>query len=1152
MNHSSLRKFAMEARRELLERIEFSARKYGITKEELDQGTIVNSKQFFIHGKPLENEEIKQRNHVIQRMETFGFERILEEISFTWFNRLIALRFMEVNDYLPTRVRVLSSEEGLGIEPDMMKEAFTLDLDLDFDYIYELKQNHQTDELFRYLIFAHCKDLSEVMPFMFDVNVNTMLLFPEGLLQRDSFLQKLIDPRIIPEEDWKHVEIIGWLYQYYIAEENERVISQKGRYKNEDIPFATQLFTPEWIVRYMVQNTLGRYWIEAHPEHEDLKENWEFYLENQNVQIKKSLPTERIIIEELKCFDPAMGSGHILVYMFDVLFQIYQKCGYVEEEIPRLILENNLYGLDIDDRAYQLASFALMMKALQYNPYFLNSVRQEGLRMNLCAIQESNSMTYEEISRLAGETAGDRFGPMKEFIDQFQDAKTIGSLLSVSSYDYEFLTERINALKDEESSLFHRCSNEELIKTLRTFMKQAELMRRTYDILVTNPPYIGRRYLNRTITTYLDQYYPHGKSDLFAAFIEYSFTRTKEKGQIGFMTPFVWMFLQSYEKLRKKIIHECTISSLIQLEYSGFDGATVPICTFTLSNKASELSGEYIRLSDFKGAKNQPIKTKKAVQNPTVSYRYTVQQERFLKVPGIPIAYWVPKSLLNLFHEVKNFRTYIDVTGSQNITANNNRYLRMFWEVDPKKIKKRWVFYAKGGPFRKWYGNIVEVVDWSEEARTFYRENKTSNLLPEQYWFRKGITYNGITSKGFSARIVSDVIYDKKGPTFHILDETLELYFLGMLNTKAIDFIMNMLNPTISYQMRDVNNLPVKFPEDKNQFKRIKELTKENIHLSKADWNSFETSFQFTKHPFLKHPAQTVEASFQKWEQETSERFQRLKANEEELNEIFLKLYGLDKVLAPDVEESDVTVHKADIRRDVKSFLSYAVGCMFGRYSLDKEGLIQEVQKLNEEQTMSFRIVTSNFIPVVDRGMFDDDIIHLLIQFLNETYGEDSLEENLMFLAKGIGKRANETSREALRRYFLTPTQFFADHLRMYKRKPIYWMLTSGPERAFNGYFYIHRYDPTLISVIRTTYVHEVQRQYETERNDYQHLFEETSSQTERRKIKRTIATLDRKVAELKNYDEKLRHYADLQIEIDSDEGVQKNYRILQDLLAKL
>lgn len=1177
MNKTALREFATNARRQLLKKMETSALKYGISAESIKKANVESSDAVFIDGKQLSREEKIQRNKLIDRMNQIGFHQVLEEVAYTWFNRFTALRFMEVNDYLPTRVRVLSSLDQERHEPDMIKEALSLDLELDQEYVYELKMNNETEKLFKYLIIQHCNALYEYMPFMFEtVTGYTELLFPEGLLASDSFIREMTNTSLIPEEDWQKVEIIGWLYQYYIADEKDRVIKAKNRYKKEEIPFATQLFTPEWIVRYMVQNALGRYWIESHPEHRDLIGNWEYFLENPNPKsdvAEKLAPylNKDLDVEQIKCFDPAMGSGHILVYMFDVLYEIYSKCGYTEREIPRLIIENNLFGLDIDDRAYQLASFSLIMKAMEYHPRFLSSIKRKGLKLNVASIQETNGCTEEDIAYIAGEEQGEKFERTKAWFNQFLDGKTIGSLLHLEETDLDFFHERLRELEaDQNEDLFSLELKDRNVPLLKNLLHQAEIMKDTYDVFVTNPPYVGNRYLTPAATAYLQKYYPDVKSDLFSAFIEYSFSATKPNGQIGFMTPFVWMFISTYEKLRKKIIQQRNISSLIQLEYSGFDEATVPICTFTLRNYKSGTSGEYIKLSDFKGAKNQPIQTLKAVQNPEVSYRYTAYDENFSEIPGSPIAYWASPAVQTIFAEFPTLSEFSEPRLGM-ATADNHQFLRFWYEVahddihfsalnreQAAKSGRRWFPYQKGGEYRKWFGNAEYVVDWEDDGRRIrnFTDSKgkvRSHNYNLDYIFKLGITWSALTSGRFGARFSpGGFLFDNAGSSL-FCDSESELYYIqGYLSTKIVDVLFPMINPTLNYQPGTIGVLPIKDEVNLDEKQTIIELVKENNAIAKMEWDQFETSWDFKSHPILtfKNGATRIETAFENWQDFSEQQFQQLKANEEKINDIFIHLYGLQAELKPEVEDKDITYRRADLEREIKSFISYAVGCALGRYSLDEEGLICAGGPIDHSKYKTFPADEDHILPILPDAYMEDDIVTRFIEFVRVVFGDDELEANLEFIANVLKRRKNETARETLYRYFIH--DFFKDHVQMYKKRPIYWLFTSGKEKAFNCLVYSHRYDKATLSRIRTDYLHEYQVRLEAVRGDLLSTVNGEATTREINQAKKELQSLDKKIGELQNYDELLHHMADRQIEIDLDAGVKTNYETFKGLVAKL
>jgi hypothetical protein len=1165
MNKSALKKFATEARKELREKVKIKALQLGITEDAIKEETVQSSDSVFIDGRQLTKEEQRQRNKLIDRIKLKGFNQVIEEVAYTWFNRFAALRFMEVHNYLPTKVRVLSSTHEGSYEPDIIKEALNINLDIDKELIYELKvstKNDATDKLYKHLILAQCNALSPILPFMFGKTYDyTIILFPDGLLSEGSFLRKMTDTDIIPESDWDDVEIIGWLYQYYIAEENERVIKAKKRYKKEEIPFATQLFTPDWIVRYMVQNALGRYWVESHPEHRDLISNWEFYLENPNPEPdfeEKLAPylNKDMKVEEIKCFDPAMGSGHILVYIFDVLYEIYSKCGYMDREIPKLIIENNLYGLDIDDRAYQLACFSVIMKAQQYNSRFLRNlerqVRETGeyIKLNLASIQETNGFGKEEIEYIAGESSGEKFEKVKRFIEQFENAKIFGSLTEINEFDEEFLIKREQEIiKNPVRDIALQVAKVKVDDILESLIKQTRIMNQMYDVLVSNPPYMGGRYMNPKLSEYLRSKFNY-YTDLFSVFIEYSKMVTKKTGLMGFICPYVWMFISAFENFRVNLIKSCDISSLIELEYNSFEVAVVPVATFTLRNYSNDISGEYIKLSKFKGVDIQSIKVLNAISNPSVEYRYTNKNSSFISIPGTTIGYWIPKKLSKVFSESKKLYEFLYKPTSPNKTADNEKYLRRCWEVDFSKIGEKWVTYMKGGYFRKWYGNNTYVVDWSDDARNFYSTNKTSNLLNSKYWFREGITYNSISNRAFSARYANNAVYDMGGPMIHILDNDI-YFFLGILNSSVVNYLMFLFNPTMNFQMKDVLSLPVVelSCEDKD---KIRELSKKCVSISKNDWNRYETSLEFKVHPIIVHRIKNnlIVDALKDVDDDVSNNFCQLKISEESINKILIDYYGLNDIIDYKLDDYDVTVSTSDKERDIKSFISYAVGCMFGRYSLDEEGLIYAGGEFDLDRYQTFKANKDNVLPIVADTYFEDDIVSRFVEFVEVTFGSETLNENLEFIAETLGMKKNETPKETIRRYFLN--DFFKDHVQTYKKRPIYWLFTSGKQKAFNALIYMHRYDKTTLARIRTDYLHVLQNRLDAQRQSLIDIVNSDESVKEKKRVEKELKKIEKQIAELKEYDEVLHHMADMQIEIDLDDGVAVNYEKFKGLVAKI
>ncbi|KXS37151.1 MAG: type I restriction-modification system methyltransferase subunit [Candidatus Frackibacter sp. T328-2] len=1177
MDKTTIKNFAVKARNKLIEQVKQRAFYIGIKEDEIVQPREESSDSITIGERILNKKEVEQRKELIQQIEEKGYEQVMDEVAYTWFNRFVALRYMEVNDYLPTGVRVLSSVDGQQAEPNIIREALNVDLDIEEEKVYQYQDNNDMEGLYKYLLIQQCNSLHEIMPFIFEEIADyTEILLPDNLLAEGSVINELVIE--IEEDDWKEgVEIIGWLYQYYISEKKDEVIQAKKKYKKEEIPFATQLFTPDWIVRYMVQNSLGRYWLESHPD-EELKEKWEYYLENPNPEDDWEEKLEPYInkemkVEDIKVFDPACGSGHILVYVFDVLFQIYERAGYVKREISRMIIENNLYGLDIDDRAYQLACLSVAMKGREYNRRFFKDIKRNGLELNIASIQETNNFTEEDIVYLAGEDEGENYDKTKKFIEQFKDAKIYGSLIEIKEFDKEFLDNRLKEIKEKVAeNLFGNTAKEKIINILPDLIKQAEIMQDVYDVLVTNPPYLESRYMNSVLKKFIKKHYPQTKRDLFSAFMDYTFKRVHGKGHLAFMSPFVWMFIKSYKGLRDIIISDKTITSLVQLEYSAFAEATVPICTFTMRNTHVKVSGEYIKLSDFAGSENQSIKTLEAVKDYESEYRYRSLSDNFKKIPYSPISYWVSDKVRDVFQKGTPLGK-ISKPRQGIATSDNNRFLRQWHEVNMERIgfdfKDReqavesgfkWFPYNKGGKFRKWFGNNQYLVNWEDDgaeikeyASSLYK-NYTRTIKNIPFFFRESITWSFISSSKFGVR------YSPKGFIFDVAGSSVfppkdKTYYLTafMCSKLAFEFL-KIQNPTLNFQVGNISNLPIIIPEDSGIKEEIEELTKENIEISKTDWDFFETSWDFKQHPLLEHKneATTIEEAFNNWAEFAEEQFYQLKENEEKLNEIFIDIYGLEDELDPEVEEKDVTVRKADRERDIKSFISYAVGCMLGRYSLDVEGLAYAGGEFDESKYQTFKPNESGIIPICKDEYFEDDIVTLFIEFLKVTFGEENLEENLQFVVDALPGRSKDL-RVRLRKYFLTKSRFYKDHTRRYNKRPIYWLFQSDSRgKAFNALIYMHRYDKGTVSKVRIDYLHELQKKLEAEKKRLQGIIDSDMSSSDKAKARKRLDSIDKDLKELVEYDKELNHVANQQIEIDLDDGVKENYPKFEDVLAKI
>lgn len=1136
MNKNAIKKFATEARRELISRVGQRALRYGISDKEIG-----NPNDDSVGGHLLSSTEKKQRAALIEQIKEKGYEQVMEEVAYTWFNRFSALRFMEVNGYLPTRVRVFTDENN-AFKPQILTEAIHMELDgLDMEKVYAYKEANDDDELYKYLLITQCNALNSVLPGMFQKIADyTELLFPDNLLREGSVVQQMIE--LIPAEDWKDaVQIIGWLYQYYNSEKKDDVfaaLKKNVKITKENIPAATQLFTPDWIVRYMVENSLGRLWVEGHPN-DELKARWKYYLEEaeQDPDVQTQLASIREEYKALKpkdilCIDPCSGSGHVLAYMFDVLVQIYEAYGVDTRTAVASIVENNIYGLDIDDRAAQLAYFSVMMKACQYDKRFL----RRKVQPHVYAIVESNHVDPNVVGYFC---KGD--AKLKEAMDtiirELHDAKEYGSIISVTPQDWEALYARFDEIENESTPSIYT----ELVLELKTMVQVAEALAQKYDVVVTNPPYMGSSGMNAKLSDFVKKNYSDSKSDLFAVFIEKCGQMAKKKGYQAMITQHAWMFLSSFEKLRTKLLN-MDIVNMAHLGARAFEeigGEVVQTTSFVMrKSHIADYKGKYCRLIE---PTTQQGKEDMFIAGENL---YEADQSNFSKIPGSPVAYWVSASFIQAFEKGISIDKISDFTGSQHKTADNERFLRSWWEIDSNVIiNNNWIFYIKGGEFRKWYGNIELVVDWRESARNFYTSNATSNMIKERYWFKDGITYTSLTSSVNGFRYLPPVgVFDIKGPS--IIDVQHLYYCLGFFNSKVAMMYMKLLNPTITLQVKDVKNTPLII--DKHYIDSIEILAKKNVENSTCDWDFFETSWDFKRHP-LNRKVPTISEAFNQWQNECNNRFNQLKANEEELNRIFIDIYGLQDELTPEIEDKDVTVRKANLQRDIKSFISYAVGCMFGRYSLDVDGLAYAGGEWENSKYVSFPVDKDNIIPICDDEYFEDDIVGRFVKFVEVVYGADTLQENLKFIADALGGKGQP--KDVIRNYFMKG--FYADHCKTYQKRPIYWLFDSGKKNGFKCLIYMHRYQPDTIARIRTDYVHEQQARYRTAIADLENRIANAST-SERVKLNKQLKTLNDQSKEIHEYEEKIHHLADQMISIDLDDGVKKNYAIFQDVLAKI
>lgn len=1159
MNKTALKNFAIWARKKLISDITYSAGLLAVNEngigEPLPQSR--SDLQLFDIGTKdyaeVKGERISQRNSLVSAIRAkaeeldnykVAFEYIVEEVAYTWFNRMIAIRFMEVNGYLP--IRVLSSESGKH-EPDIVTTPFDAGLEFtgeESGRIYELRDNNRLEELFRMLFIRECNHLHDILPELFEAtNDYSELLLSLSYTDKDGVVFHLVND--ISEDDFNiekegQVEIIGWMYQYYNTEPKDKVfaaLKKNVKITKENIPAATQLFTPHWIVRYMVENSLGRLWIEGHPD-DDLRQCWEYYLDEaeQEPQVQAQLEEIRagyreISPEDIRIIDPCMGSGHILVYAFDVLMQIYSAQGYSERDAAKLIVEKNLWGLDIDRRAYQLAYFAVMMKARQYNRRILTS----GIKPNLFVIDDNRALTPEIIEYIAdgdSKIAAD----LRSISNDLTNAREYGSIINVQPVDFSGLIERIGIIAESDELNLIAMENKRIVcEKILPLVKQAQTLSQKYDVVCTNPPYMGGSGMNSVLSEYVKRCYSEAKSDLFAALIIKCLEFTKQNGYSSLVTMQSWMFLSSFEEMRTKLLTLNTLTTLMHMENMVMGIAFGTAVSVFRKGAVKGYKGTYnqIKLADIENAKPKSF--------PVAGNRFAqVSSDNFSKIPGMPVAYWVSEKFADVFKNEKLYK--YSISPSQNVTGNNDRFVRKFWELSNVKVGGRdeWIFYAKGGGFRKWWGNLLDIVNWTPTARYIYQHgdgHHASQIINKDYWYRKGITWGLITSSIPSFRVMPEgATFDKGGSTI-IVEREVYNYALGLLNSKVFLVVAKALNPTLNFQVKDICSLPLVI----SCLDVINSTVDKCIDISQVDWDSFETSWDFKTHPLIK-PVPLISESFAQWSDECEKRFTRLKSNEEELNRIFIDIYSFQDELTPEVEEKDVTVRRADLTRDIKSLVSYAVGCMFGRYSLDVEGLAYAGGEWDGSKYKTFIPDPDNCIPVTDEEYFRDDIVVRFVDFIRTVYGADTLEENLTFIADALGTRGN-TSRERIRNYFLN--DFIKDHIKMYQKRPIYWMFDSGKQNGFRALVYMHRWNADTTGNVRVEYLHKLQRIYENEIRQSQDVAE-TGSGREVSAAQKRIEKLTKQLKETHDFDEKIAHLALSRIDIDLDDGVKVNYEKVQ------
>jgi len=1154
MNTSKLKSYAPAARMDFVGAVTRRAGVLGIRPDRVEEVTEAGDIAL-IEGQPFPRSAVPLRKKLIERIRRDGFAQVMEAMAYTWFNRFVAIRFMELHGYFDHGFRVLSDPQG-GSVPEILQKAEHVALaGLDREEVIQLKlAGNRDEELYRMILLAQCADLNRLMPDVFGtLNEETILLLPDNLLHSDSLIRELVAGS--DEADWEQVEVLGWLYQFYISEKKDQVMARKSAVPTEDIPAVTQLFTPHWIVRYLVENSLGRLWLLNRPS-SGLREHMPYYIEGEPETdfLKITKP------EEIRLCDPAVGSGHMLTYAFDLLYLIYEEEGYAPADIPALILRHNLYGLEICPRAAQLAELALVFKAREKSRRFF---QQEHLvRPHIIELRDVRFAENELRDYIHGLGLGDLFNqPTLKLLHQFEEAKNFGSLIQpcLDEKNITFAHRTIES-KDLGGQLFLHETHHKVLRVL----EQAATLTQRYHVVVANPPYMGGKGMNGIIKQFLQDNYDDYKSDLFAAFIVRSLSLSLANGFLGFMSPFVWMFISSYEALRNRLISQATITTLVQLEYSGFDGATVPICTFALQNKHHQrYRGGYIRLSNFRGSENQGPKTLEAITNPSCGWFFRADATNFRQIPGSPIAYWLSPKLMEAFVNGRALSSCSEPKSGLS-TTDNAFFLRFWHEVEFDRIgfgvtevsetethECFWFPFNKGGDYRKWWGNNEYVVNWHRNGIAIKEKTKGAaggRIVSPEYYFKTGIAWSGISSSKPSMRILEGSIFGSGGKA--LFSENRLLKYLGFLNSDVALNLLQALSPTLNYEAGHIGSLPIiETRGDVSNDSGVKEM----ISIARADWDNFETSWDFRDQPLLRPELKgvTLEASWQAWDTQSTNAIRRMQELETENNRRFIAAYGLDGELQPEVPEAQITLARAQVRRDLAAFLSYAVGCVMGRYSPDHPGLIlanagdslaEYLAKVGQPaNALTFVPDEDGIIPVLDAEWFDDDIAVRTREFLRATFGEATLNENIQFIEKSITKE--------LRNYFVN--DFYKDHLQTYKNRPIYWLFSSGKEKAFQCLVYLHRYHGGTMARMRTEYVIPLQGKIAAR---IAHLEEDKTHATassQRKKLQTEQDKLRKQHAELVKFDEQLRHYADQRIAIDLDDGVKVNYAKFGQLVAE-
>lgn len=1218
MNKSALRNFAVWARRDLIKRISDRANLLGVYEDKPTKEIQATTEKGFVVNGVTFNYKKEIRDAFVKRVQELGYQDAIEEIAYTWFNRIVALRFMEVNGYLTNgkngeKIYVIGSTVDGKNEPDALTQADKLSF-VDKFTVYDFQDTNDNNGLYRYILTKQCNDLNKAMPLMFEkIEDYAELLLPDHLLDKGAIIDHLVNDIsakdfniTIKDDDGENasqVEIVGWLYQFYISEKKDEVFASKDQINKGTLPAVTQLFTPDWVVKYMTDNSLGKMWVDGH-KNSKLKQSLKYFVEeaeqSDNVkeklaEINKQYAEKRVT--DITFIDPCCGSGHILVYAFDLFYKMYLESGYISSEIPSMILKNNIFGIDIDKRAVQLTSFALTMKAVSYDKDFLT----KQVYPNVIDMKESNSLNQNEVkefialSRLSNEDEE----VVEEVVEKFRDAELYGSLIK----DFRYTPERYDVVLKyiqnnvDPDAIFNLVDRVAIINTkplICDLLYQAVILSSKYDVVATNPPYLPT-IGNEKLSEFARTFYPNSKSDLFSMFMEVPFI--KENGFLAMINMHSWMFLQSYEKFRQILITKNFIS-MLHLGARAFEdigGEVVQTTSFIMRKKnINDYITTFYRLIEYKSQQEK----EKAFLNKQNIYLNTVS--KFKLVNGYPFAYWLSNAIYNLFQNNKILIGDKIECATGLSTSDNNRFLRLWFEIEYNKTNfylkdnnSKWISMAKGGTFRRWYGNKEYVINWEndgyeikEYAKSLYGCSSRT-IKNVKSFFNNGLTWSALSNK-LSVRTMNNSIFGSGANCAFTNND--DNYYLGLFNSPIISYLVNALNPTLNMNVSEMLKIPFVGGESQNIDNKVENL----IKTSQIDWDQYETSWDFEKNPLLPNvkvfdlesgvEEYHLEATYDNYKEYVNNRFNQLKSNEEELNKIFIDIYGLQDELTPDVADKDITVariydSKDEIPEDmkgniyvktkqdvIKDLISYIVGCAFGRYSPYKDGLIFAGGEFNYDEYLeithsleqplthnglqnyakSFMPSEENCIMITDNDYGTNNLVDYVVNFVRKVYTSECLEENLKFIANALDDKSTDTPRNVIREYLAN--DFFKDHCKKYQNRPIYWQFDSGKNGGFRALMYLHRYDENTIPTARLSYLHDIQWKYEQEKDRLEKLIENSTITSEKAKARKELDLIDKQILECKSYDEVLNHAANMRISIDLDDGVKVNYQKFQKL----